>query len=96
MKSSHPFPEGHFFCVKKTPDCNKGADDCKEFMVPDGIVSFGFGERGGIIPDRVTEAISIALVEDGTGCILRGVHLDLEGLIVVGLVKDRISGCRGD
>ena len=22
LKSSHPFPEGHFFCVKKTPDRN--------------------------------------------------------------------------
>ena len=23
LKSSHPFPEGYFFCVKKTPDRNR-------------------------------------------------------------------------
>ena len=41
----------------------KGADNCKEFTVPDGVISFGFGERGGIIPDKMMEATGIMLVD---------------------------------
>jgi hypothetical protein len=74
----------------------EGVDDGKEFTVPDGIVLFGFGERGGIVPDRVMKAVSVTLVEDGACRILRGIHLDLKGLIVVRLMKDRVSGCKGD
>ena len=74
----------------------KGMDNCKEFAVPDGVISFSFGERGGIVPNRMTEAAGITLVEDGTCCILRSVYLYFEGLIVVGLAENQVSGCEGD
>ena len=32
----------------------KGADDGKEFPIPDWVISFGLSEGGGVISDRVT------------------------------------------
>ena len=74
----------------------EGANNCEEFTVPDGVVLFGLCEGGGIVSNGMTKAVIVTLVEDGSCHVLGGIYLDLEGLIVVGLVKNWISGCKGD
>ena len=74
----------------------KGTDDRKKFAVPDGVISFGFGEGSGIVSYRVAESVGIALVEDGACRILRGIYLYFKGFIVVGLMEDRVSSCEGN
>ena len=49
-------------------------DDGEEFTVPDWIVALCFSEGGRIVADGVPQAVSIALVEDGTCCVLGDIH----------------------
>lgn len=66
-------------------------DDGKEFVVPNGVIAFYFGERG-VIADRVMEASYVMLIKDGASGILRGVNFKFEWFIMVWLMKDRVCG----
>ena len=70
----------------------EGTDDGKEFPVPDRVIPFSFGEGGGVIAHGVTQAVRVALVEDGTCGKLRGVDFQLERFVMVGLVEHRVGG----
>ena len=85
-----------FSTKKEIAPVFKGTDDCKEFMVPDGVIAFGLGEGGGIVSYGVAESDGIALVEDGTCHVLRGVYFHFKRFMVVGLVEDWVSGREGD
>ena len=63
----------------------EGANDGKELPIPDWVVPLSFSEGGGVVSDRVTQSVCIALVEDGTRGELRGVHFKFERFIMVGL-----------